>query len=184
MRVAFGQHSLELMAWPSEGEMIQHLSSCREGYVILGEDARQYRAFISTEIRLGFTATSCFGIGLYSEGHGLVPHMLLLPESEQLVFGFNNEATRVSVREKRVVSRLLLDSLFRSFIHLKERKLILVFHEIGVTAISENGSHEWSYAKDIIQKCVLSETYLELEFLDEPSVKLALATGEQSSCQD
>jgi hypothetical protein len=177
MRVAFGHHTLELKHWPSQDEMIANVTSRASGHVLLGENARQYRDFFSLDVRLGFSGTSEFGIGVYSEGHGLSPHLLLLPEKEELLFGLNNEIACVSVREKALVYHMSLDSLFRSFVHLKQERRVLVFHEIGLTVIDEAGNHQWSYAKDILTDCVFTKTGLELRFLDEPSVTLEPATG-------
>ena len=58
------------------------------------------------------------------------------------------------------------------------RKLILVVHEIGIAAIDEIGTVLWSYAKDIIEDCVVDEERVRLDFMDEPSVTLSLFAGQ------
>jgi len=179
MRIVFGQHNLHFKGWSSEEEMIHYLSSCKAGYVILGQDAKQYREFFSTTLFLGFSGTSSFGIGVLSEGHGLVPHVLLLPKKKELLFGLNSQAASLRVEEGSVGFRIQLDSLFRSFLHLDESETILVFHEIGVIAIDENGNEKWTYAKDILEDGFLSKGCLRLKFVDGLSVRLSLATGEQ-----
>ncbi len=35
-----------------------------------------------------------FGIGIYSEGHGLEPHLFVQPERNRLIIGFNSEISR------------------------------------------------------------------------------------------
>src|SRR5262249_26551489 len=152
--------------------MSDHLLSCKSGSLMLGEDARQYREFFSVEFRIGFAGTTSYGIGVYSEGHGLVPHILLLPEQSKVILGFNQEAVCVDVAETRLAFRLRLDSLFRSFIRLVDPCIILAFHEIGVVAIDEEGNEKWSYTKDIIEDCAIGQGHLQLQFLDEPSVHL------------
>src|SRR5713101_2027419 len=174
MRISFGQHSLRVKDWSSEVQMFEFLRSSGAEYILLGEDARQYDGFFSTEVLLGFAGKDSLRVGLISEGHGLLPHLLLIPERDQLLFGFNEQVACVNVNERSVVFRIRLESLFRSFLRLKAHALILAFHEIGVTALDENGNVEWSYAKDIVEDCVLSQFHLDLKFLDEPTVRIDL----------
>ena len=71
-----------------------------------------------------------------------------------------------------------LDSVFRSFRDLRVKNgVILVFEEIGVTAIDQDGRKKWTYTKDIIEDCIFTESSLEMRFCDEPPICLSIATG-------
>jgi hypothetical protein len=181
MRIAFAHDSVELKSWGLEAEMADYVSACEEGYLILGEGARQRHDFFSVRIRLGFPGTSSFGIGVVSEGHGLVPQLLLLPEREQLLLGVNQEVTCVSIKDRRLIFRVDLGWLFHSFLELKQHGIVLIFHEIGVTAIDEIGNQRWTFTRDIIQSCIVAHSKIELQFLDEAPVRLSLVTGQELS---
>jgi hypothetical protein len=177
MRITWGHLTTELREWPTEIEMRGYVLACKSGNLILGEDALQYHRFYSIEFYLESSDLSSLRVGLISEGHGLVPHLLLRPEKSQALFGFNWEVACVNISEKRLVFSLDLDSLFYCFIPLFSYERILVRHEIGVIAIDEAGNKQWSYTKDIITKLLIDETTLELHFFDKSSVRLDIMTG-------
>jgi hypothetical protein len=177
MHIAFGHHTVKLRVWPSEQEMRDHVLACKSGSLILGEDSIQYHGFYSIEFHLGISGLSSFGIGLISEGHGLVPHLLLSPKKSEVLVGFNNKAICVNIIKKCIAFSIELESLFRCFVHFFDRESILIFHEFGLVSISESGHIQWSYAKDIIVGCIIEEASLKLHFLDEPSVTLNVSTG-------
>ena len=179
MRIAFAEESLESRSWTSMDEMMDHLSACDRGHVLLGEDAEQQNAFFSLEIRSGLSHTSSLGIGICSEGHGVTPQILLLPHKGQLLFGLNSEATSVSVKDRSVVYRIHLDWLFRDVIHVEERGIILLFYEIGVIGIDEDGEQLWSCSTDMIENGTLENAHLNLRFADSEPIVLDIRTGEE-----
>jgi len=77
--------------------------------------------------------------------------------------------------------QIRLNSLFRAFSFLKKYGIILVFHEIGVIAINENGQDIWSFDEDIIENCVIDNGSLSLTFLDADPVTLDIFHGNQKN---
>jgi len=114
MRLAFGEHTVEVHSWETQHALMDFLSTCEAGSVVLGTHAEQHKAFSSAHVHLGWSGARRFGIGVCSEGHGLVPHLFLQPERSTLIVGFNSEVVAVDVQTGKISFRFSLDSLFRS----------------------------------------------------------------------
>lgn len=177
MRVTFGSHNLEITSWETKREMLNFIEKCDAGSLLLGKEAEQEIEFYSVIIHLEWSGVHRFGIGICSEGHGLSPHLFLLPKSEILLFGLNKEVSAIDLNNREVYFRIKLDSLFRSFLPLSQESIILIFHEIGVIAISEEGDKLWKYERDIIANAYIKKDNLYLEFLDDSPVGLSLSSG-------
>jgi hypothetical protein len=158
--------------------MMNVLSKYEGGHLILGESAEQQTAFYLVTIHLGWNGRHRFGIGLCSEEYGLKPHLLLQPELSQLLLGFNHEVVAVGVKDRNIHFRILLDSLFHSFLALEQ--CILIFHEIGVNALDNRGQAIWEYEADVIEDFEIIGNHLNLTFMDAPPVSLNLhSRGDQ-----
>jgi hypothetical protein len=187
MNLSFAESVVELRSWGSKSEMLDYLARCDGGSLLLGEDAEREEEFYSATVHLnratapaggGEPGGKRFGVGVCSEGGGVSPHLLLLPEKQLLVFGLNAEVAGVSVAGRRLLFRTTFDHLpFRSFVHARRRGLILAFHEIGVVALTEEGEEVWRYDKDVITECVVDGDRLTMSFMDSPPVSLNLASG-------
>jgi hypothetical protein len=177
MRVSFLDHIIELHSWQKKTEMMVFLKSCNSGSVLLGEEA-EASEFYSAMIRLSLSGLQSFGVGICSEGHGLIPHLLPVTDGEMLLFGYNQEVSAVCLKNKVVLWTIKLDSLFSSFLHLREKEMILVFHEIGVFAIRESGQVLWRYEDDIIVDVRVDHDSLHLEFMDSAPACLPLLSRE------
>ena len=177
MRLAFGEHTVEVHSWETKQALLDFLSTCEAGSVVLGAHAEQHKVFYSAYVHLGWSGLRRFGIGVCSEGHGLVPHLFLQPERLILIVGFNSEVVAVNVQTGKIGFQFALDALFRSFVFLSQHKVMLIFHEIGVLAVSECGEELWRYDRDTIESCVISEERLRLQFLDAPPVQLSITSG-------
>jgi hypothetical protein len=143
--------------------MMNVLSKYEGGHLILGESAEQQTAFYLVTIHLGWNGRHRFGIGLCSEEYGLKPHLLLQPELSQLLLGFNHEVVAVGVKDRNIHFRILLDSLFHSFLALEQ--CILIFHEIGVNALDNRGQAIWEYEADVIEDFEIIGNHLNLTFM-------------------
>jgi hypothetical protein len=177
MYLSYGKHYIEIKSLESKNEMMNVLSKCEAGHLILGESAEQQTAFYLVTIHLGFHYRHRFGIGICSEEYGLKPHLLLQPELSKLLLGFNHEVVAVGVEDKNIHFRILLDSLFHSFLALEP--YILIFHEIGVHALDNRGKKIWEYEADVIEDFEIIGDHLNLTFMDAPPVSLNLqGTGE------
>ncbi len=176
MHIAFGEHSIGLNRWESREQMIRHLQDCPAGCILLGEAAEMPNEFYTATLYLGAEGVR-FGIGICSEGHGLVPQMLLLEEKGTLLFGFNRELVAFSITEKQVLFRIELSTLFYRFVHISDRKSILIFYEIGIMALDQDGQKRWQYEQDIVTNYSVMGDRVMVEFMDSPSVVIDLMTG-------
>ncbi|MCI0622311.1 MAG: hypothetical protein L0387_11705 [Acidobacteria bacterium] len=179
MRVSFAGSSVELRSWESKDDLRHHLNQCAGGSLLIGESREQERSFYSAKLRTEFLSEKSneFSIGVCSEGHGLVPHLLLLPESNLLLFGVNSEVVGIDTTKRRISFRIHFESLFRCLIHLKPQALILAFHEIGVNALGEDGKNLWNYSKDVLVGGDVKGNVLKLRFMDSDPVRLDLLSG-------
>ena len=177
MQVTFGNNTLTLQVWETKNEMLSYQSKCEAGSLILGEHADQDIHFHSATVSLGWAGVSRFGVGICSEGHGLIPNLLLQPDAEVMVFGFNQEAVGINAKDGKINFKIPLDSLFYNFLTLNQRQLILVIHEIGVIAITEEGKEIWRYNKDIITDWVIEDDKLHLKFMDAPPISIETSSG-------
>ncbi len=171
MYLSYGKHYIEIQSLESKSEMMNVLSKYEGDHLILGESAEQQTAFLVT-IHLGWNGRHRFGIGICSEEYGLKPHLLLQPELSQLLLGFNHEVVAVGVEDRNIHFRILLDSLFHSFLALEQ--CILIFHEIGVNALDNRGQTIWEYEADVIEDFEIIGNHLNLTFMDAPPVSLNL----------
>ena len=178
MRISFDEHSVELCLWDTKKQMTSFLNSCGEGNLLF-ESQEQEVEFHSATVWLKGDPEHKFGVGICSEGHGLVPHILPLPMISTLAFGFNSNAVGVSFPKGEVVFSFNLDSLFYSFILVPEQKVLLIQHEIGLVALEEDGQFIWRFSRDIITNVVVEKEKIYLEFVDSPFVQLNITNGEE-----
>ena len=179
MLISFAEQTFKLNAWGTKRELAYTLANCDAGSMTLGEDIEEPHKFYSVIAYLEWPKTDAghFGIGICSEDHGLVPHLLLQPRTDLVVCGFNSEAVGIDIKSTKTNFRILLDSLFSSFVSLTRQKVILIFHEIGVVAITQDGKELWRYSQDVIVDYKIREDSLELNFMDSPPLTLDLGNG-------
>jgi len=171
------EHSIQLNVWQTKHEMISFLRSLEVGYLILGENPEQEEAFYTVSVLLGPSQKDRFGVGICSQGHGLIPALLLQPESSTLMFGFNSDVVGIEIPYGTVSFRLGLDALFYSFLPVHKRNMVLVLHEIGAVALNQKGQMMWKFAKDVVTGAVIEEEFLYLTFMDSPPIRVHLSTG-------
>lgn len=177
MHIAFREHLIEVSRWDSREQMVRYLrTDCAAGNILLGEDAELAVEFYTATLYLGSKETR-FGIGICSEGYGLTPQMLLLLESDMLMFGFNREVVAFSIVDMKVQFTVDLVAPFYRFLTIPGRSVILVLYEIGVIALSCDGRYLWQYDKDIITDYRIADDQLIIEMMDSPTVAIDLSTG-------
>ena len=158
--------------------MVEALASCGGGYLVLGETAEYALDFYSIAIFPRGTLERRFAVGICSETDGLPPNVLLKPDSDLMVIGFNSAIAGIGVPGGEIRFQVQCDWLFSQFIDLPARRMTLAFYEVGVLALSDDGQELWRTSTEIILDWTLQEDRLELEFLDAPPTALDLATGE------
>jgi len=178
MLMSFLDNLIEVGKWDTKPELLDALSGCSEGSLLLGEDSEYPKAFYSATVWIGTLRAGLrqFGVGICEE-IGLRPHLLALPDAGLLIFGFNDETVGVSLQEKRELFRLSLGTPFRSFASLPDADMILVFSEIGVVAVTKHGQELWRYDEDIIEECVIDGDTLRFKFMDSPPASIGLLDG-------
>lgn len=185
MLVAIEEHALELQSWNDKSSMLQVVNCCDGGAVILGEDSEQELEFYSVIVHFNYAAQihssryhgiSSWGIGLISEGHGLKPQLIALP-NRTLVFGLNHEVLGLSPDSRSIIFRHGFDTLFHALLYLSTQRILVVRNEIGIIVLDEYGKELWRFEKDIVTNCSIEEWRIELHFLDTAPIVLDLLTG-------
>lgn len=186
MLVAIEEHALEFHTWSDKSAMLQFVNRVDGKGLILGEDAEQELEFYSVMVYFDYackipnlrnTALKSWCIGLISEGHGLKPQLLSLP-NRTLVCGLNHQVIGISPESREIVFRHRFDTLFHAVFYLSRYPMLIVRNEIGVVALAEDGHELWRFEKDLVTDCILNEPHIELHFLDTAPVVLDLSTGQ------
>jgi hypothetical protein len=160
----------------TKSELYEALSKFDAGKIILGAEAEQERQFYI--IKVALEDIENLGIGIISEGHGLKPQILFDAVSKKLMIGFNNEVTIINCPKRTIESRIILNSLFYSFLLLNEPKMIVVIQETGVLALNEEGKQLWQHDSDIIENYKIVDGILHLDFMDSEPIALSIADGQ------
>lgn len=185
MLVVIEEHALEFQTWGDKSSMLQFVSRCDGGGLILGDDAEQELEFYSVMVYVDYgcktpnsrdTALNSWCIGLISEGHGLKPQLLAMP-NRTLVFGLNHQVIGISPESRDILFRHRFDTLFHALFYSRRYPMLVVRNEIGVVALAEDGHELWRFEKDLVTDCILSDSHIELHFLDTAPVVLDLSTG-------
>lgn len=181
MVVSFLESNIELRTWESKEDLTRYLGEYKGGSLLIKEPSEHERKFYSATLRPDYLGKKgeAFGIGVCSEGHGPLPQLLPLPEKRLLLFGVDNDLVSFDTDMRHVAFRLRLDisCIFRSFVQLKRHAVILVFHELGVTALSEDCQKLWDYSKDVLVDAELDGRQLKLQFMDAEPVALDIRNG-------
>ena len=180
MLVTFNDKYFELTSCDSKRDLIEILNQCSEGNLLLGENDEQEENFFAIQVHSG-KEDKKFGIGVVSEGYGLIPSILAIPTNSSLFIGFNSEFVIIDCGSKSIRYSTKLGSLFFQFIHFPQHKIVMVLHELGLLAISEEGKEIWEYdAHDIIQDYQIEGNLINLELMDNPSARISILNGESA----
>lgn len=180
MRLCFSWSSIELQRYASRAEMEGHLAAfdCK---LVIGDSAEQEREFFSATIQPEFRGAKArrLAVGVRSEGHGIAPQILPLPNCGLLLFGLNSEVVAIRADTGEIAYRIPLGFLFRMMVPLADKGLVLVFHEIGVTALRENGETPWTFGRDVLEDAWRENGTLHMTFMDSEPVAVELASGRE-----
>lgn len=184
MLYSVGLHAIETRKWETESQMLEYLGQFDPKFILLNKEPEYKADFYSVIVHLNYFARTSsqkpkethLGIGLHSEIVGIMPHLLWLPP-EEIIIGFDCSVAGIKINKREISFRIDFDTPFRSFLLLDSPKVLLVFNEIGVVSLGENGSELWRYEKDVITDCVIESNIMTLSFLDSPSVRIDLLNG-------
>jgi hypothetical protein len=177
IHLSFGEQWVDTQSWQTKDAMLGFLTECGEDFIFLGGAAEHPVEFYSITVASRGSAAGRFAIGIFSEGQGIAPNLLLHPKTNALLLGFNREVVGIGVPERRVRFRIACDSVFFQFCWCAAAEIVLLFHEIGVIAITEEGNEIWRYSKDIVVDWSIEGGRLCLKFLDSPPVELLITGG-------
>jgi hypothetical protein len=178
MRLSYGWSSIELRQWATRAEMVDYLSGF-EWNVVIGQSTEQEREFFSATIEPEFNSAEShrLALGACSEGHGILPQLLLLPSHGLVIVGVNSEVVAVRTDCGEIAFRVPLGFLFRSIVPLFDMGLLLVFHEIGVTALRDTGAIAWTTVRDVLEDVRVEEGILHMTFMDSAPTAVELTSG-------
>jgi hypothetical protein len=178
MRLSNGSTTLEVRRFLEKADLLRHLQA--GGAFRLFESPEQEQEFYSIVIQPSFISTNVgkTAIGICSEGHGIPPELLPIPEVNLLLIGFDEKVVALDSESGQAVFEYRLRSLFWSFARVPSSETILVFYEIGVKALGKDGRELWDYSKDLLKSATIEGDVLALSFSDSPSVALELVTGQ------
>ncbi|GIV87037.1 MAG: hypothetical protein KatS3mg054_1066 [Chloroflexus sp.] len=182
MQIMIGRHTVEIHQWQSADQMKRELSAYSAGYHLFGEDIEAASEFYTVSFHI-MAEEHRFGIGVCVGRHGITPQVLLLPDQDLMMLGVQQEVVGISLTEGTIRFHLSVPTLFRCFVALTERNLILVFDEIGVMALIPDGQILWEYYKDIITNYQLAGESLFVEFMDSPPVVIHTLDGQLQSIE-
>lgn len=187
MRYSIGEHTLETHKWETYIQMCDYLDRCDGGSILLCEEPTYEAEFYSVTAYLNYfikdkisfleSQELQFGIGLCNEVVGITPHLLWLPPNH-IVVGFDHKIAGLRIDKREIGFQVTFDTPFRSFLLLEDSEILLVFNEIGVVALQENGLEVWRYEKDVISEYTVEKNVITLLFLDSPLVKIDLLSGQ------
>jgi hypothetical protein len=178
MFLTFTNHVIELKEYPSQAEMEQALKQCDLDSIILGEEIDIPDQFYTAIIQPQTAGLHYFGVGICAEGYGLKPHFLPLPQSNIILFGFNNQVVGINVNKREIAFKINLNSLFYYFLPIPEKQIILIVQELDIVAINEDGKELWRYGKDVITETSINGENVQLNFMDESAACLNVISGE------
>ncbi len=179
MLLTLGTSEIRVDTWLDRRSLADHLVQCNQGQYMLGADTAYPKAFFSITVYPGCAEyeRDCFGIGLCSEGHGLLPHLLLQSEHNRLLLGFNSQVAAFRPPDTEPFGLWNLDTLFHKFVWFGAMERILIQHEIGVLALTSELKVAWRFSRDVITRLMIVGADLSLDFMDSESIVLRLLDG-------
>ncbi|MFB0832468.1 hypothetical protein ACEU2D_23070 [Brevibacillus laterosporus] len=179
MYVNFGKDYMSISQFVDRSELQSYLSHCDESVkTVLGNNCEQPKEFFAVTIYQG-NESKRFGIGIISESFGNQPHILIMPNKHFLIVGYNRDVAIFNFLDKSFSKTISLGSVFFKFIQLHEPEynLILILHELGLLAITDQGKEVWKYDCDIIENYHITNGFISLSTMDEQTVKIGLLDG-------
>jgi hypothetical protein len=161
--------------WDSENELKNYLRRFNTDYIILGEESYPH-SYYSIKIRSVIQDES-FCIGLLPAISGLTASILLLPEHERILIGYNKQIAGFGLDQLKLLFEIELDSAFHSFVQIPDKGVILALQEVDIARIDPDGNILWSSGGDLIQSTRIDGDEIHVSFLDIPPAIYNIYTG-------
>ncbi len=117
MLLNLGNSVIDIKEFNSDNQLNECLQKCDLGQIKLGDETDNASKFYAAIIRLQTVELHYFGIGICSEGYGLTPHILMLPNSHLMLCGFNSEVVAININEQKIALKIHFFIIF--YINLK-----------------------------------------------------------------
>lgn len=180
MRIGLQNISVTPRSWGNVEELRRFME--RSGpHILLGQEAESPHEFYSLVVTAEPGGEVLWTIGVLTEGHGLSPEALLIPESKRLFIGANARVSILSWEARALIAEAALGFLFRSFIPDPKNNLVLVVHETGVAAFTHDGASKWQFSRDVVETIHSGEDAIEISFMDSDPARLEIRSGRELS---
>lgn len=176
MLVSFLQHTIRLMEFEAEYQLLEFLHSRLPDMVMLGEEAESAKKFFAVELRPAAHLEPCWTAGIRS--NGLTPELYMDRESSCLLLGFNESVARVQVPPTSPPTIIPLPFVFYTFLSVPHLRHVFVVHELGVVALDPSGETLWSVESDVLTRYDVDGDLLRLEFMDSEAMSVRLVDGQ------
>jgi len=127
----------------SQAELLERLKTLKH-FVLLGKNDESPNEFF-------FSITSCCGIGVFSQGHGLAPFAVEDELNGDVWVGFNSKVANLALDDCISRFEVSLEGVFYSILGDIRDGSVIVIHELGACRISRDGKIRWSYSTDVIE---------------------------------
>ncbi|GEM_PF-4814024 len=178
MRIGIQHISVAPQKWQSEGDLKSFLEQDSHA-VLVGTESENPKEYYSIAVCNEPQGKLAVTVGVLCDGHGLLPEALAFPDYGLLFVGANSRVTVVSWEHRAAISDTDLGFLFRSFIPMLDRGIVLAAHETGAAAFSTKGKFLWQFHRDIVEQLYLDGLYLRMTFMDADAVRVDISTGRE-----
>ncbi len=185
MFFSIAEHVVEMQEWNSREALQKYLDANCNEIIFATEEPDNEAVFFSVLIYLNYSLKSenfafedtVLGMGGHTEIKGIQPCLLWWPPN-RIVIGFDMKVIGVRLDTREVEFCYDFDTPFRSFTLIDSDQMLLVFNEIGVLALDNEGLVLWRYEADLITACILQSGTLRIAFDESPSITVDLTSGE------
>ncbi len=181
MSIVFGDISIEVKEWSNRADLETHLSESQGKVILLGSKTEHPRVYHSYSLSPRWSRAKELRIGVVSEGHGLVPQVLVSRDMTGVLVGFDCELVCIDLARGDQRYRVAADGLIYACTEAEDTSRVLVVHEFGVMCISPGGDVLWSHhTDDLIEDFEIVDEELRITQIDGPPKTVDLASGKIS----
>lgn len=177
MILTFNEHCVSSRSWASPRELGEFLQASGGGSLLLGSEAESASEYHSLAIYPRGAVGGRFAVGVITQTPDLPPHLLLKPQRNLLLLGFNSEVVGIGLPERTVRFQHTCDWLFTHFLDAPAADVTLALYEVGLLALDADGRELWRKTTDILVDWKLDGDTVRLEQMEAGRLVLDLRTG-------
>lgn len=157
-----------LQSWDSKSLLLSHLAECPAS-IVVGWDVEAPRGYYSCSLK-GAPYPVQLGIIVNQQK---APSLLLLLSARCVLVGHDQSISIIDLESGSLLETILLEGIFFEFLRIEEMELILVLHELGCMALSEQGEVLWQRAaRDVLEGWRVVGDRLELTIMDDDTPEI------------